>query len=218
MRMHWKSLKEILYIGVPAGFQGSCFSLANILIQAAINSFGSAAVAGNTASVQWEGFFFVAYGAFGQTVVSFVGQNLGGKQYRRIWQSVKYCILYSTIFALTATLLLWIFSYQSLALFNENPEVVKWGILRYKVILPAIWLGGLMEIFISALRGLGYSIGPSIIMIFGVCVFRIVWLWTVFKWSHTMVTLLLTLPISWLVIPLVTGTYFYLAIRKYRNI
>ena len=215
LRMHWNSFKEIVRIGVPAGFQGACFSIASMLIQSSINSFGSEAIAGNAAAIQWEAFFFVAYGAFSQTAVSFVGQNLGGKQYKRIVQSVKYCAIQCVVSAVICTLLLWIFREESLLLFNKNPEVIKWGILRYKVFLPLLFFGGLMEIFTGAMRGLGYSIGPTVIMIFGVCILRIIWVMTAFKWTHSMVILIMSYPISWVLISVIMIFYFYKVMQKY---
>ena len=215
MRLHWASFKDIIRIGVPAGFQGACFSIASMLIQSSINSFGSEAIAGNAAAVQWEAFFFVAYGAFSQTAVSFVGQNLGGKQYKRIIQSVKYCVIQCVTMSVICTILLWIFREESLALFNKNTEVIQWGILRYKVFLPILFVGGLMEIFTGAMRGLGYSLGPTIVMIFGACIMRIIWVMTVFKWTHSMVLLLLTYPISWVLISAVMIYYFIKVMRKY---
>lgn len=215
LRLHWKSLKEIVTIGVPAGFQGACFSIASMLIQSSINSFGSESVAGNAAAGQWEGFFFVAYGAFSQTAVSFVGQNLGGKKYKRIVQSIKYCVLYCVIPALVGSLLLWIFREESLALFNKNQEVIRWGIVRYKVFLPLVFVGGLMEIFTGAMRGLGYSLGPTIVMIFGVCILRIVWVMTVFKYFHSLEVLIFSYPLSWVVISVIMIMYFRKAMKKY---
>ncbi|MBR1966554.1 MAG: MATE family efflux transporter [Lentisphaeria bacterium] len=223
-RFYWKklhiygeSLKEIIRIGVPAGFQGACFSISSMLIQSSINSFGSEAIAGNTAAGQWEGFFFVAFGAFSQTAVSFAGQNLGGRQYKRIVESVKYCVYYCTAFAIAGTLLIWIFNYETLTFFNKNPEVIRWGILRYKVFMPLVFFGGLMEIFVGAMRGLGYSLGPTIVMIFGACIFRIVWVVTIFKYFHSMAVLILSYPVSWILISVIMIFYFRKAMQKYQN-
>ena len=214
--LHWKSFKEIIWIGVPAGFQSACFSIASLLIQSSINSFGSEAIAGNAAAIQWEGLFFVAFGAFSQTAVSFVGQNLGGKQYARIVKSIKYCVIYCMIFSVAGTLLLWLSAEDSLSVFNKNPEVIKWGIMRYKVFLPLLFVGGLMEIYTGAMRGLGYSIGPTIVMIFGVCIFRILWIMTVFKWYHSMAILIASYPISWVIIAVWMFFYFRKVMRQYQ--
>ena len=88
LKIHWKNLREMLWIGIPTGFQGACFSIANIMVQSSINSFGSEVMAGNTAAMQWEGFLFVSSTSMGMCVCSFVSQNLGGKQYKRIRQAI----------------------------------------------------------------------------------------------------------------------------------
>ena len=209
-----KNLKEIMWIGIPTGIQGACFSFSNIIIQSSINMFGTDAIAGNTAAWQWEGLFFVAFMSLGTAVVSFVSQNLGGKQYKRITRSVTYCSYMAVGFAVFLTIFLLIFKEWSLSIFNNNPEVVEWGVSRFNIVLPFIWAGGLMEVYIGGIRGMGYSITPSIIMILGACVFRVVWVFTVFKWSQTLPTLLWSYPISWGMIAAVTGIYFLMIVKK----
>lgn len=214
LKISIKNLKEIMWIGVPTGVQSSCFSFSNIIIQSSINMFGTDAIAGNTAAWQWEGLFFVAFGALGTTAVSFVSQNLGGKQHKRILRSVKYCAGIAMIFAIAASFLLYIFKEPALAIFNNNPEVLEWGYIRFKIMLPFFWAGGLMEIFIGGIRGFGHSVAPSIIMIIGVCVFRVIWVFTIFKLSPTMPTLLWSYPISWMLIAAVTAFYYIAIIKK----
>ncbi|MBR2508965.1 MAG: MATE family efflux transporter [Lentisphaeria bacterium] len=215
LRITRKNLKEIMWIGIPTGIQGACFSFSNIIIQSSINKFGTDAIAGNTAAWQWEGLFFVAFMSLGTSVVSFVSQNLGGKQYKRITRSVNYCSFLAVGFAVFMTIMLFIFKEQSLAIFNKNPEVIEWGYTRFNILLPFIWAGGLMEVYIGGIRGMGYSITPSIIMVLGACVFRIAWVFTFFKMSPTMPMLLWSYPISWVLIAAVTGVYFLMIIKKH---
>ena len=215
LHIEWKNLREMLWLGVPAGFQSSCFSLANILIQSSLNSFGSEVMAGSAASVQWEGFLFATSTALGHTMVSFTGQNLGGKQYMRIRQSVRYGLIFSIFVTLFLSGMLLLFAEPLLSLFNKNPEVIKWGLARFWITLPLQWVCSIMEIETGALRGLGCSIGPTLIMIFGICIFRIIWLWTIFKAVPTFAVLVWSFPISWMIVCVAAGVYLWYMLKKY---
>ena len=215
LKISWKNLREMLWLGVPAGFQSSCFSLANILIQSSLNSFGSEVMAGSAAAVQWEGFLFVSSTALGHTMVSFVGQNLGGKQYKRIRESIRYGMIFAIILTLVISGIILLFREPLLAMFNKNPEVIKWGVVRFLISLPMQWACSVMEIETGALRGLGCSIGPTLIMIFGICVFRIVWLWTMFRAVPTYAVLVWSFPISWLIVAVAAGIYLWYLLKRY---
>ena len=216
MKIHWLTLRDILWIGVPAGFQGACFSIANIMIQSSFNTFGSMAIAGNTMASQCEAFIFLANNSFAQAAISFVGQNLGGKQYKRVRQSVKYCLITGFVILMIFVALLYAFRVNALSIFNKNPEVIKWGLLRFSIVLPLLFIGGWMETFICALRGLGYSIAPTAIMIFGICVYRIIWIKTVFRAHPDCPEILLwSYPISWSIVALLAMLFYLYAIKKY---
>ena len=217
LRICWKNLREMLWLGVPAGFQASCFSLANILIQSSLNSFGSEVMAGSAAAVQWEGFLFVSATALGHTMVSFVGQNLGGKQYLRIRRSIRYGILFGIVITLILSGLMLLGGESLLSMFNKNPEVIKWGLKRFWIALPFQWVCTIMEVESGALRGLGCSIGPTLIMIFGICIFRMVWLWTVFKAVPTFPVLVWSFPISWMIVCIASGFYLWYLLRRFPN-
>ncbi len=215
MRVDWKVFGEIMYLGIPTGIQSACFSLSNLIIQTAVNGFGSAVIAGNTAAVQWEHFLFIISASLGQAIISFVGQNFGGKQYKRLRKCVYYSIIFGFIFSVLAWIGIWILKVPALSLFNSNPEVIKWGVLRFKIAMPFLWSVAIMEILISAIRGLGYSIAPMMISIFGACVFRIIWIYTFFRMNKSMETLLWSYPISWVLVMIGAFFYFRFIIKQY---
>lgn len=214
LHISWKNLKEILWLGVPAGFQSSCFSLSNILIQSSLNLFGAKVMAGSAAATQWEGLLFVASTAIGHAMVSFVGQNMGGKQYQRIRKSIKYGTIFSVVFSLVVCLIFVSFRYPMLGMFNSDFEVIKYGAIRFVITLPFHWICAIMEIETGALRGLGHTIGPTIIMIFGICVFRIIWLVTIFKLVPEYNTLIWSFPISWGIVVIIAGIYLMHLLKK----
>ena len=203
-----------MWIGIPAGFQGACFSIANIMIQSSLNSFGSDVIAGNTVAAQCETFLFISSTSFGQAAISFVSQNLGGKQYKRIRKTLKYCLCSSITLTLGLVLCLYIFRINVLSLFNTNPAVIAGGLLRFSIILPFLWICCFMEMFISTLRGLGYSAAPTIIMIIGICIYRIIWNETVFRMFPQIRVLLFSYPISWTIVAVGAGIYCFIVLKK----
>lgn len=198
LHIRWKNLREMMWIGVPAGFQASCFSLSNMLIQSSINTFGSAAIAAMTASGTLETLAYIAMNAIGQAVVSFVGQNYGGKQPERVKKTIRICLILSFISSVTVSLLIWSFNRGLLGIFSTDSEVLRYGIDRLKITLPLLFVCASMEVFTGGLRGLGHSVEPTIISLFCICVLRVVWIYTLFRWDPTLDTLLIGYPVTWI--------------------
>lgn len=215
MRIHFSTLKKILWIGVPAGIQGSFFSLSNTIIQSSVNSFGSLGVAGSTAACSLEGFVYVgSCYAFHHTMLSFAGQNMGGRNFKRILQSFIYCNLVSII---ASTLLGWAIYLTGetfLGIYTDNPEAIAWGMRRMKYVFTTYGFCGIMDVVSGVLRGLGYSVRPTIMTLMGICVFRIIWVYTVFARCHSMEILMLSYPISWMLTVVANGTLLLFVYRK----
>ena len=207
-------LKRMLWIGLPAGIQGMFFSLSNITIQSSVNSFGSLAIAGNTAVASLEGFIYIGSNAFHQTVVSFAGQNLGGGQYNRIRRSIIYCALCSSAVCIVMGYGFFLNGHALLSIYNSTPEVINWGMLRMNILFSTYFLCGIMDVMSGALRGLGRSVMPAVITLIGVCVLRIVWVYTVFPVHPTMGNLMLSYPITWAITAAANGYYLYIVCRK----
>ena len=181
LRFSWKHLREMLWIGVPAGFQSSCFSLSNIIVQSSINSFGSAAVAGITASNSLDMICAIGHTAISQSVISFVGQNHGAGKLQRIKGSINICTMMVASWSITLCMLLMIFSEPLMKIFNEDPDVVYFGAKKLYFLMPTFFLCGVMDTLIGALRGLGKSVSPTILTLTIVCLFRVIWIFTVFN-------------------------------------
>ncbi len=199
LRFKWKNMRELLRIGLPAGFQSSCFSLSNILIQSSINTFGSVAIAGVTAGGTLEMLSYVSHAAIGQAVVSFVGQNFGAKNFDRIRRSVTICTVMVALCALFVTVLLLTCGRSMLHIFNTDPEVIDFGMRRFYCTLPLIFVCAIMETLTGALRGMGYSVSPTVFTLFCVCVLRVVWLYTVFIIYPTLEIILISYPVTWVI-------------------
>lgn len=192
-------LLRILQIGLPAGVQGSLFSLSNVVIQSSVNSFGATIVAGNSAAQNIEGFVYVAMNAFSQAVVAFVSQNLGAGKFERINKVVitaQLCVLSVGLILGNAVYLL---GEPLLHLYSDSEVVIAAGLKRLSIISTTYALCGMMDSMVGALRGLGYSVMPMIVSLLGACAFRMAWIFVFFQIDrfHTIGTVYYAYPISW---------------------
>lgn len=220
MRIDRKKMLQILRIGLPAGFQGVVFALSNVVIQSSVNIFGNIVVAGNSAAANLEGFVYMAMNAFYQTTLSFVSQNYGAGEQKRINRIVlmgEACVI------VTGTLLgnmVVFFGNDLLQIYSNNPEVIAAGMVRLHYISMIYALCGIMDVMVGALRGIGYSIMPMIVSIVGVCVLRLIWLATVFQIPefHKIETVYLSYPVTWILTSLVYIVFFvWIRIRSARK-
>lgn len=200
LHINKKILLQIMQIGLPAGFQGMLFSLSNVVIQSSVNSFGATVVAGNSAAGNIEGFVYVGMNAFYQAAISFMGQNVGAGKYERV-NKILYCALGCVLgIGLFLGNLVVGLGRPLLSLYTDSAVVVEAGMVRLRIIGTLYALCGLMDVMVGALRGLGYSIAPMIVSLLGACVFRLVWIATIFQVDrfHTIETVYFSYPVSWI--------------------
>ncbi len=197
LRIVKHKLVSIVRIGLPAGMQGAVFSISNVLIQSSVNSFGSVTMAGNTAASNIEGFIYTAMNSFYQTALSFVSQNYGVKNYKRISRIMIYCE--GMVFVVGAVLGAGALAFgpELLSIYNSEPEVIQYGLIRMWIICTTYYLCGMMDVFVGGLRGMGYSVPPMIVSISGACAFRVIWIYTIFAANRTLQTLYISYPVSW---------------------
>ena len=192
-------LLQIMQIGIPAGFQGMLFSLSNVVIQSSVNSFGNIVVAGNSAASNIEGFVYVGMNAFYQAAISFMGQNVGAGKYSRVNKillAAETCVI---VIGLLLGNLVVLFAEPLLGLYTDSAIVMEAGMVRLRMICTIYCLCGMMDVMVGALRGLGYSIAPMIVSLLGACVFRLIWIATIFQMEqfHRIETVYISYPISW---------------------
>ena len=198
LRIHPGKLREIIRIGLPAGIQSSVFSLANVVSQSSVNSFGSVVIAGNAASSNVGNFVYQAMNTFQQAITCFAGQNIGARKPRRIVSAMKVCMFWAVSFGLVLGMLSCVFGTQLLSLFSADPAVIAAGMERQIIVCAPYFLCGMMDVMTGALRGIGYSLLPMIVSILGACAFRLFWVFTVFAAYPTLPCLMLSYPVSWL--------------------
>ena len=207
-------LLKMIQIGLPAGLQGALFSISNVLIQSSVNSFGSIAMAGNTAGSNMEGFVYTSMNSFYQAAISFCGQNYGAKKYRRVGKSLLLCEILVVIVGLAMGNGAYFLAGTLLKLYTDDPVVISYGILRMGYICIPYFLCGMMDVMVGGLRGLGYSIMPMLVSLTGACLFRIVWIYTIFREYRTLECLYISYPISWALTFAVHLICFVIVYRK----
>ena len=214
LHIHKQELIRILQVGLPAGIQSSIFSVSNVLIQASVNSFGTIAIAGNAASSNLENFIYIAMNAMYQTALSFTSQNYGGGQHRRIGQILRRCWGMVTAIGIILGGLVWIFGRPLLGIYTTESEVIDYGMIRLGIITRTYFLCGLMDVTVGSLRGLGYSMMPTIVSLIGACGLRILWGYTVFAMDHSLQTLYISYPVSWILTFTIHAVCYLIFARK----
>lgn len=196
LRIDWKILWRILKIGVPAGIQGAVFSLSNIVVQSAINSLGKVTMAASSAAFNVEVMAYYILNSFGQACTTFVGQNYGAGQIDRCRKALKLCLIESVIATACAVCIALLSGKYLIALFNNDPEVIRLGMVRMKFIFMSYIFSTIYDCMSGYMRGFGISLTPALLTIFGVCETRIIWIYTVFPASQTFETIMQVYPIS----------------------
>ena len=222
MRFYKDKFFAILAIGLPAGIQGSFFSISNVIIQRGINGFGPDAIAGNTAAVSIEGFVFATLDAFYQTALNFTGQHIGAKKHKRIKNIVLLCLACVTVLGLVLSTIVILLARPLVNIYAPEQEtVIAIGVMRLKYLMFAYIVCGIMDVFSGMLRGMGYSTLSMLITLVCVCGLRIVWIFTIFAMPqyHELWMLYLSYPISWVACVLVQGgLYLYLYFRMMKKV
>jgi len=199
MTLKGKILLRMIKIGLPAGIQSSMFSISNVLIQSSINSFGSLAMAGASAAGNIEGFVWIAMDAINQTTMNFVAQNFGAERFDRIKKVIWIDLAYVVIIGLFLGGGAYIFAKPLLNIYVTDSVAIGHAMVRLHYICLQYYMCGIMNVFVGTLRGFGKSTAPMIISIFGVCVVRIIWIFTLFEQYPTASVLYLSYPVTWII-------------------
>ena len=206
--------KVILMLGIPAGIQNAIFAMANLFIQTGVNSFSAVMVSGNAAAANADMLIYNVMMAFYTACSSFMGQNMGACNKKRMLKSYLISMAYAFLAAAILGGLLIIFGRQFLSLFTSEPEVIDAGMQRIMIMGLSYAVSSFMDCTIAASRGLGKTIVPTIVVIIGSCVFRVAWVYTIFAHFHTIPSLFLLYPCSWIITAAAEITYFVHIFKK----
>ncbi len=208
LKIGGREAKEILALGVPAGLQNSIFSAANLFIQAGINSFDTAIVEGNAAAANVDNFVYEVMAAFYMACSSFIAQNFGAGKRKNILKCYFVSLMYSAVAGLALGLLVVAFGRQILSVFTSDPAVIDGGMKRLEIMGYSFGVSAFMDCTIAASRGMGKTVVPTIMVILGSCVFRIIWVYTVFAYFKTIPSLYLLYVVSWSLTAVAEIVYF----------
>ena len=211
----WHKLKRVVAIGFPAGLQSAAFSLSNVFLQSGVNSFGPDAIAGSTAVGTVEGIMWVTLNSFINANTTFTSQNVAAGKVERARRAFRYTILLTTALGLVLGLGMFFGKKWIMAIFiKDNPVAVAYGYQRLKFTFPIYFLAGIMGIMPGAIRGHGCSLPPSLITVFGTCVIRIVWVYTVFVVYPDLSILYLVHPITWVFTIIALSINYIIVVRN----
>lgn len=213
---HPKSVRQIIAIGGPAGIQGVVFSLSNVVIQSAINGFGSDAVAGVSAALNFEFFSYYIISGFAQAAVTFTSQNYAVRNFERCRDIFRLALIYAIVFTAILSGIFVFFRYPLLHIFTGSDGVMEYALIRLLVVTAPEFMTATYEIPGSCLRGMGISLLPAVETLFGSCLLRIAFILTIF-WRMPDFTLLTAIyPITWFITgTMVMGSYFFLRRRLF---
>ncbi|MCR5335587.1 MAG: MATE family efflux transporter [Synergistes sp.] len=211
LRISTDKLLMIMRIGVPAGLQGVIFSLSNVVIQSTINSFGAVVMAGNSAALNLELYIYFAQNAFYQAILSFTSQNYGAGRVKRIYKVLRSGIICTIATGGILSALFVIFGRDLLGIYSTSGNVIGAGMKRILILCSTYPLCGVMEAMAGVVRGLGFSVAPTIVSLIGSCVLRLVWIAAVFRVEalRTVSVVYLSYPVSWVI----TSTAHFICFR-----
>lgn len=213
LRIQLPYLMEMFKIGLPAGLQSLVINFSNILLQSSVNSFGEVAMAGYTAANNVFGFLYATVNSFSQTCMSFVSQNYGAQKCKRMDKVLWNCIFLSVSVTLVLGSAVYFFGEQILGIYTTSPEVIQCGMEVFLYTTTTYFICGLMDLIPGAMRGMGRSAVPMLLSVIGTVGTRIVWIYGVFPYHHSLDVLFISYPLSWLLTVLMQTVCYYF-VRK----
>ena len=216
IRLYGFYLKRILAIGIPSTVHSLTYTASNVLIQVAVNSFGTDTVAAWVATGKTDQIFWMVSSCMGTTVATFVAQNFGAGSFTRIKKSVKVGALYLAGFSILIEVILLSFGEYILLLFTDDTTVIRIATFMIQLMVTYYITFIALEICSAAERGMGNALGPMLISVLGICGIRIIWILTVFERKKNLRSLLATYPISWLIASYVAVIYYliFISLKK----
>ena len=214
IRVDKLTARAVLVLGIPAGIQNAIFALANLFVQTGVNSFDAVMVSGNSAAANADALIYNVMAAFYTGCSSFIGQNRGAGNKKRMLQTYFISLFYSFSIAAILGSLLFFFGRQFLGIFATESAVIDAGMQRIRIMGFSYAVSAFMDCAIAASRGIGKSIAPTVIVILGSCVFRVIWIYTIFAYFHTIASLYLLYVFSWSITAVAEIIYFKISFSK----
>lgn len=197
VRMDWHMAGKIIKVGIPTGVQNMVISLSNVVIQSSVNSFGPTLMAAFAAYVKIDGFNIMPVMSFSMAATTFTGQNVGAKQYHRVKQGMWVSMAMGVVYTFITMVLLLKFGSQIVGVFVNDAEVISLGVYILRFFCPFYFILAIMHILAGTVRGTGKTLPPMFIIIFALCIYRVIWINITVPRFHDMKWIFMAYPISW---------------------
>lgn len=208
IRFYMEEVRRIFVIGIPAGIQGALISFSNVIIQAQVNLYGHAAIAGVSVANRYDSFLAVGMQSFVMAATTFTGQNIGARKVDRLKKGSRTAVLLGILSSAILGALLLIFSRPLMRLFSDSEEVIRYGLGKMHILTPLHWIFSIAMVLAGILRGAGKSVVPMMISVFSIGIFRMIWIYGVSPFWQSIQVVFLSYPISWSMSLLLTLIYY----------
>ncbi len=215
IRANKELTKNIFRIGIPAGMQSMMWAISNVVIQAELNKFGSVVVAGNSAAANIENFVYIGMGAFSQATITFTSQNAGAGRKDNIKKLMIVLSILIFLASITIGTIAWYYGEFFLSFYTNDQAVIDAGMVRMFYIVLFLFLNGILDVPASSMRGMGKSTLPTLVMLIGIVVVRIVYVYTVYPFFHTLPALYFCFPLSWVITLVLMYFFWIIEYKKY---
>ena len=199
IRFYERMPSKIIKIGLPTGIQHVVISFSNVLVQSSVNSFVAAAMAGFAAYIKIDGFNILPVMSFSTAATTFTGQNIGAGKYDRVKRGMYVSLAMGIIYTIATGILLLIFAPQVIGVFTDNQEVVTYGVYIMKFFCPFYWSLAILHVLSGTIRGTGHTLEPMLVILFSLCVFRVIWITAALSIAHQFSYVMVVYPLSWMV-------------------
>lgn len=214
LKIYKKEFAEIMHIGLPTGLQRSMFSISNVVLASTLNGFGDLVVAGNTIGHQFDAIIHDATDAFASAALSFISQNVGAKNFKRIWKIIYESLFLTFSVGMILGVTSIIFAQQLCGIMSDSPEVISYGVTRIKAMGAFYFLTGFFNVFSNILRAIKKPTIAMIGSILTTVVFRLFWIYFIFPNNRTLNNFYIVYPISWLLCVIFNGCAAIPLLRK----
>ncbi|MDY4698822.1 MATE family efflux transporter [Eubacterium coprostanoligenes] len=199
LKIHGNTAKQIIRVGLPTAIQNMVISFSNVLVQSSVNSYGATAMAGYAAYLKIDGFNILPVLSISMAVTTFTGQNVGAKKPDRIKKGMWTALIMGVVYTVIIGVVILLTSHTVLRLFTKDNEVITYGQLAMKYFCPFYFLLGILNILAGTVRGAGKGVPPMLILLFSMCIFRILWIKIALPFYSTIDGVFILYPISWFV-------------------
>lgn len=199
LKIHGKTAKQIIRVGLPTAIQNMVISFSNVLVQSSVNSYGATAMAGYAAYLKIDGFNILPVLSISMAVTTFTGQNVGAKKPDRIKKGMWNALIMGVVYTVIIGVVILLTSHTVLGLFTKDNEVITYGQLAMKYFCPFYFLLSILNILAGTVRGAGKGVPPMLILLFSMCIFRILWIKIALPFYSTIDGVFILYPISWFV-------------------